>query len=295
MKDNLNLFIVDDRIPQIREFVDQELYLTKLEKDSLLHLLEVSDWIGEYSLKHLTELILNAEHSNNEKIKTFGFTHPSICLDAIEEGLKPDIVIYDWEYGSESHTRSSNWLKEILDATNAFIFVYSVVRNKIPPFLNKAEFDLYSNRFQLFLKGDIDNSIFTAEEFILQYVLSQISGSNEIIIQGKKVLFEENGYLTNSSDILHLEKILGKITLKSKLKSGIEKINNQTIEYILKDIKVNIFLDDKRGLIVTEDSFSIIKKIEPMKKFTAVEILKKYGIKKLKEVLEIGVSKVVKL
>ena len=233
MATKLTLFIIDDQIPTIPEYVENSMYDTKLDAASLLHLIEVTEWKGQHNLKRLTSDILSSDHSKNGNLATYGFTHPSICLDEIDKGLQPDVIIYDWEYGSESNIQSSKLLIEILNSTKAFVFVYSMVRNEIPPFLNKVEYDAYVDRFQLFLKGDSDSSIFSSEEFILQYVLTRISNSNVIKIQGITVSFNENGYLNNPSDILHLESNLGRAYLLKSLKEEGFSWSQQKIEDML--------------------------------------------------------------
>ena len=134
------LFILDDNIPKIPEFVEQSLYDTKMDAVSLSHLVSIDEWKGQHNLKQLTSYILNSEHSQSGALETWGFTHPSICLDEIEAGILPDVIVYDWEYGTESNKERSDWLIEILKLTNAFVFVYSMFRNIIPPFLNLVIF-----------------------------------------------------------------------------------------------------------------------------------------------------------
>ena len=289
--DKITLFILDDNIPKIPEFVEQSLYDEKISAASLNRLLDSSEWTGQHNLKQLTSFIIESDHFNSGNIEVWAFTHPSLCLDAIDEGLLPNVIIYDWEYGSETNKESSNWLKEILNSTQAFVFVYSMVRNEIPPFLNKTEFDEFSDRFQLFLKGDIKSSVFSSEEFILQYIVSTISKSNQIKLQGFDISFEENGYLSAPSDILYLEKILGRLALKKKLAAGIESISDHSIEQLLEGINIEIHHDDEKNLLVTADSNLMIKKIKSSRTLTAIDVLKEFGLLKLREVLEIGVAK----
>ena len=288
----LTLFILDDNIPKIPEYVEKSLYDGKLDSTSLRYLVDSAGWTGQHNLKELTSFILDSEHSKSGELDVYGFTHPSLCLDEIDEGLLPDVIIYDWEYGGETNKESSNWLMEILNSTRAFVFVYSMVRNEIPPFLNKADFDEHSSRFQLFLKGDTGSSVFTSEEFIHQYVVSQITKSNNIKIQGYDINFQENGYLENPSDILYVERILGRLALSEKLKEGISTISNESIEQLFEDVNIKIYYDAKKGRLVTSDFSIVAKKMEITKELSAIEILKEHGLVTLKELLEIGIAKV---
>jgi len=288
----LTLFILDDNIPKIPEYVEQSLYDTKMDAASLSNLVSTVEWKGQYNLKQLISFILDSEHAYSGIIATWGFTHPSICLNEIDAGLIPDIIVYDWEYGSETNKESSNWLMEILNSTKAFVFVYSIIRNEIPPFLNKKEFDEYSNRFQLFLKGDTTSSAFSSEEFILQYILTKITKANRIKIQGIEITFQENGYLDNPSDILFLEKIFGRVALIRNLKEKGNTISQESIEEIIANVSDRLLYDTKRDLLLSPNSTLLIEKYKPEEELKYIEVLKKYGLQKLVEVLEIGLVKV---
>lgn len=288
----LTLFIVDDNIPKISKYVEQSFYDKKLDAALLLHLVDSAQWTGQHNLEELTSSILKSEQSVSGELEVCGFTHPSLCLDAIDEGVIPNIVIYDWEYTSESQSNSSKWLKEILDSTKAFVFVYSKVRNDIPPFLNKSDFDSYSHRFQLFLKGDDSSSVFSSEEFIHQYIVSKIRKSNIIKIQGVEISFQENGYLENPSDILFLEKIFGKAALIQNLKSKDNTISDISIEDMIHDIDDKVLQDEKRNLLISSQASLLIEKYSPEKELSYLEVLKNFGLEKLIEVLEIGIVKI---
>ncbi|MBK6989648.1 MAG: hypothetical protein IPH33_16270 [Bacteroidetes bacterium] len=107
-------------------------------------------------------------------------------------------------------TESQSLLLEILNSTQSFVFVYSKVRNEIPQFLNKEIFNPFAKRLQLFLKGSTTHSVFSSEEFILQYILGKITDNVQIKIQGFDVLLNQM-LLKKASDILYLERIVGKM------------------------------------------------------------------------------------
>jgi len=291
MTNKITLFILDDNIYKSQDFVEKSIYDSKINSELLLQLTNNYEWKGQHNLQELTSSILKSNHAQLGNIITYGFTHPSICLDAIDSGLKPNVVIFDWEYGSESNKESSNWLMEILNLTNSFIFVYSMVRNEIPPFLNKQEFDKHADHFQLFLKGDDKESIFSSEEFILQYVLSRVSRSNQIKLSGLQIDFNENGYLKNPTDILYLEKIFGRNFIIEQLK-GKNVISNEAIESLIEKAKGKLLFDSKRNYLITPDSTLFIEKFKPDVEISYLEALKKYGLTVLKEALEVGLKKV---
>jgi hypothetical protein len=292
MANKATLFILDDNIPKISEYVEQSLYDTKINATSLSHLVNNAEWTGHHNLKQLTFDILNSEHQKNGTLETYGFTHPSICLTEIEAGLLPDVIVYDWEYGTESNKERTDWLIEILKLTNAFVFVYSKFRDEIPPFLNRKEFNEHSNRLQLFLKGDNASSVFSSEEFIIQYILSKITKANNIRVHGVKISFQENGYLDNPSDILFLEKIFGRVALMENLKENDNTLSQESIEEMIAKIKGMLLHDTKRNLLLLPNSTLLITKYKPEGKLTYLETMKKYGLHKLIEVLEIGLVKI---
>ncbi|MBL0109878.1 MAG: hypothetical protein IPP42_03030 [Saprospiraceae bacterium] len=221
------------------------------------------------------------------------FTHPSLCLDEIDKGLIPDVVIFDWEYGIESAKQSSEWLKEILNSSpKTFVFVYSDKRNEIPTFLNKQEFDAYSNRFQLFLKGDAKNSIFTTEEFILQYLTSRAGKVTQIKLSGLIIDFKENGFLKNTTDILFLERLFGRNNLIQSLKEKGTGISNETIAEMLGLFNERILFDNHNNLLIAPDSKMHIKKYNPASSLSYAEVATKYGLNALIHVIEVGIEKV---
>ena len=292
MANKITVFILDDNIYKSEEFVAKSIYDSKIDSKLLLQLTDSFEWKGQHNLQELTSDILKSKHSQSNDIITYGFNHPSICLDEIDNGLKPDVIVFDWEYGSESNKESSNWLTEILNTTEAFIFVYSQVRDAIPPFLNKREFDNHAKRFQLFLKGDAENAIFTSEEFIFQYILSRVSNSNEIKLQGLKISFNENGYLKDPTDILHLEKILGRNFLIEKFKHNDFSMTSKSIEQLMENYNGKMLFDSNKNLLITPDSKLFIEKFNPKEELSYADVLKKFGLKKLKEAIETGLAKV---
>jgi hypothetical protein len=291
MKSNINVFIVDDGIPFSDVFVNNSVYDSFIPKLFLNQLVEEKEWKGHHNLKALTKKIITSKECLNGTIDVFGFTHPSICLDEIEIGIQPDIIIYDWEYQSEAASKSSEWLLELFNITEATVFVYSQVRDSIPPFLNKSVFDDFAGRFQLFLKGDSNNSVFSSEEFILQHILSRVTNSPELSIGGYKISFQENGFLATPSDILHIERILGKQNFLMKIKN-LKSINNESIIDLFKDQDLTFYFDDKRNLLIDQSSTFYIDKFTPNTKLTALDVVKRFGIVNLSRVIESGITKI---
>lgn len=291
MKHKINVTIIDDGIPVREDFVETSIYDSLIPKNILIKLINDLNWKGHHNLKKLTKTILESKECDSGIISISAFTHPSICLDAIEKGFQPDIIIYDWEYLGESNIKSSDWLLELLDNTDATVFVYSQVRDSIPPFLNKSIFDNHSKRFQLFLKGDEENSVFSSEEFILQYILSRVSKTTELLIGGTKIHFVENGFISNPSDILFIENILGRQNLIKKLRQ-VESLSNESIITLFNDLNLEFYFDEAKKYLIDSSATPLIEKYSSSKKMTALEVLQTFGLIKLNKAIESGITKV---
>lgn len=295
MKTNqLTLFIIDDEIPKVPKYVSKSVYQQALNTEILFDLSTNfrSKWIGTQPLRELIIDLLESSVFKQDKISIFGYAEPALALNDIDNGIKPDIIVYDWEYNSHAHLQSQNWLIEIFKKCDATAFVYSNVRDSIPPYLNKKLFDEFAPRFQLFSKVSSKNQFFSSEEFILQYILSRVSENNEIKIQGRSVTFQKNGYLNAPKDIQFLEKILGRASLLEKLNDLGNLINDNTIENLLSNINGKILLDEINNVLITEDSPILIKKYNPGRSLTYFEVAKKHGVNKLMNVLELGITKI---
>lgn len=286
----INVFLIDDEFPSNAEFIETGVYNKAISSESLYHLAISEQWGALHFLQELIKDIVTSTPCKNGLVNLIGFKNPAIALSAIEDELQPAIVIYDWEYGMPNPTESQQLLIEILKLTNAFVFVYSKVRDEIPPFLNKHVFTSYSERLQLFLKGSTSHSIFSSEEFILQYILGRVTDNVKIKIQGFDVEFTSNTFLKNASDILYLERIFGKMYLLDELKKIQFDLNSYTIENLLNDSNGYVFFNEPKGLLISPDEKAILSNMETVSKLSYSQVAKSYSISKLEEILEKGVA-----
>lgn len=290
--ETITVFLIDDEFPANQDMVNKGVFESGISSENLYNLTKIEKWRGLHFLQNLIINIVESKEFKNELINLVGYKNPSIALDAIEKGVLPNVVIYDWEYGMPNPVESQNFLLEILKLVpNTFVFVYSKVRDEIPQFLNKSIFDAYARQFQLFRKDDVDNSIFSSEEFILQYLLTRVSNNPTIFIGGKKLNFLENGYLSKPNDILHIENLLGKQTLISKLQM-IDSFTNESIEQLLNDDSQYFLFDKTTNYLIASDATHFIEKFQPSVKMTLLDVIKQFGLKKLNTVLESGITKI---
>lgn len=288
----VNIYILDDEFPKTPEFIAKSVYDSAISSDNIYHLAITQNWLGLQPLQQLIKDIINSKPFADGMINLSGFTKPPQALSAIDKGEMPDIVIYDWEYDMPKPKESQDWLLEVLGKTKAFVFVYSKVRDELPPFLNKEIFDKHANRFQLFLKGSSENTIFSSEEFILQYLLSRVSSNYQIKLRGIEINFSSNGYIENPSDILHLENIVGRNFLLDELKDLDFSITQENVEKLIEKANGKLLFDESRGFLITPDSTIFVEQFKPNTEITYIEALKKFGLMKLKEVLEVGLVKI---
>lgn len=291
MSNPINVFLIDDEFPPRQEFVNRGVFETGISSEDLFILSVSESWGSLHFLQELIKNIVVSSPSKNGLINLTGFKSPSIALDSIDAGLIPDVVIYDWEYGMPNPTESQQLLLEILEATETtFVFIYSKVRDDIPQFINIRAFDPYAKRLQLFLKGSTSHSIFSSEDFILQYILGRVTDDVNIKIQGYDVEFTPNAFLQKASDILYLERIVGKLYLLEELKKIQFTINNYTVENLLNDTNGTLYYSEGKGLLVSPDEKAIIGSISDLKEIGFAVAAKEFSISKLEEALIKGTA-----
>lgn len=286
----VNVFLIDDEFPVNSEFIRKEIYNRAITADELYQLSISENWGPLHFLQELIKNIVVSVPCKNGLINLIGFKNPALALDNIQAKIQPDIVIYDWEYGMPNPVESQTSLLELLETTGAFIFVYSKVRNEIPQFLNKKIFNPFAKRLQLFLKGSTSHSIFSSEEFILQYILGKVTDSAKIKIQGFDVEFTPNAFLKKASDILYLERIVGKLYLLEELKKIQFDINSYTIENLLNESQGYVLFNKEKGLLVSPDESAIINNIKSLVRLSYSDVAKNYSISKLEETIEKGTA-----
>jgi len=286
-----NILLLDDEFPKIKEFIDDNIYQKAINAKNLYHLALNENW---KSLNHLQQLIKDIVTSDAFKvglISLWGYSEPELALQDIELDCKPDVIIYDWQYGVEmNNTSSQKWLLEILEKTEAFVFVYSQIEALLPEFLNRESFHKYSNRFQLLLKGGKNAHSFSAEEFIFQFIISSASKSGKIKIDGIEIEFTSNEYLSKASDILYLQRILGYQYVLDQLEKIDFLIDTASVEKVLNDSNGYLLINKDKGYLITPENNLIQEKsLKPLEKIGFLDVVKQYSLIILESVLERGI------
>jgi hypothetical protein len=286
----INVFILDDEFPVTDEFRQQGIYNSAISTDNLYHLAVHGQWNHLIELQQLIVDVVTSDACREGLINLVGFNTPTQALIAIENGLLPDVLIYDWEYPNAPihSTNSKDWLLEILNKTQTFVFVYSKMRDEIPRFLNQADFTPFANRFQLFLKGGKIKSSFSAEEYILQHIIGTAVKSGEIKINGIKIEFSANNYLKSASDILYLQRILGSQYVLDELNKVDFTINEGGVEKILNDSNGFLLFNEAKRILVNPTEKINQKELESLSKLTYAEVVKRFSISALEDTLERG-------
>lgn len=286
-----NIFLLDDEFPKIKEFIDSDVYSKAISADNLYHLALNENWKSLNHLQQLIKDIITSEAFKAGMINLSGYSDPELALQDIELDIKPDVIIYDWQYGAEiNHNNSQKWLLELLEKTSAFVFVYSLIEPTLPAFLNKDSFHKYLDRFQLFLKGGKIPQSFSAEEFIFQYIISSASKKGRIEIDGIKIEFTANDYLSKASDILYLQRILGNQYLLDQLNKVDFSIDTASVEKILNDSNGFLYINrEKNYLIAAENRLIQDKNLTNLEKISYLDVVKQYSLIALETVLDRGI------
>ena len=286
---NRSVFLLDDEFPKIPEFIKDDKYSKAIEADDLYHLALNEDWKNLSYLQQLIKDIRTSDEFASGDILLSGYSHPEIALQNIDEGLLPDIVVYDWQYETQiNHQNSKKWLLEILEKTSAFVFIYSYIEPQLSIILNDSGFNNYRNRFQLFLKGGNIPQSFSSEEFIYQYIVNSVSNQVSISINGIKIDFKSNNYLDNASDILYLQRILGSKYFLDELTKIDFEVNEAGIEKILNDSDKYIYYDSKRKILINPNELGDNAVTENYSKMTFADVIKDFSIEILEDTLDRG-------
>jgi len=145
--------LIDDSIPARKcEYVDDVKRLTSYQLKMLLE--------GEYAwdetaIRDLVEKLLSDEGT----LTTAGFVHPQFYLTAVEEeGYRPDIVVFDWDYPAGAE-EASKALLAILERTFAVVCVYSREDQKeaIEKSLGSDDFAPYRGRLHILMKEEANS------------------------------------------------------------------------------------------------------------------------------------------
>jgi hypothetical protein len=288
----ITVFLIDDEFPVIDEFRDKGIYNSAINKDDLYHIAVNCEWNHLIDLQQLIKDIVTSQACKEGLIDLYGFNSPTQALSSINKGLVPSIVIYDWEYvNAPIYTSNSReWLLEILSNTDAFVFVYSKVRDQLPPILNDVQLSAFSERFQLFLKGGRRKLSFSAEEFIYQYIIGAATKSGKIKIYGIEIEFTANHYLQTATDILFLQRVLGNQYVLDQLSKIDFSIDTASVEKILNDSGGYLVFDEKENVIYAPEN-RLLNDLNPKNfiQMTYLEVIKKYSIEVLETVLERGI------
>lgn len=287
----VNVFILDDEFPKNEDFRRRGIYNSAISKDDLYHLAVDSEWNHLSDLQQLIKDVIASQACEDGHIDLFGFNTPTQALASIKKGLVPDIVIYDWEYinAPAYSTNSQDWLQDIFEMTSAFIFVYSKMAEDLQQLFNGPIFSKYTERFQVFLKGDKIKASFSSEEFILQYVIGAATKSGNIKISGIPIKFTSNNYLQNASDIMFLQRILGSQYVIDEMNKLEFTINQASVEKLLNDSKRFLLLNKSKGYLITPDNKLLEgKSKDSLIPISYLEVLKQYSNSILELALERG-------
>ena len=161
-----DICFIDDTIPAAEDALIDD--TQRLNRSNLMYLLNKKDEWAETEVRSLVKLMTD----NNETWRVSAFTHPALYLNSlIDEGYRPDIVIYDWEYAAGSDDPAEMLLK-ILETSYNIVFIYSGSDHKgqINEALKHQAFKEYiSKRLDVLMKDEHDSQKLLLEKAASMY------------------------------------------------------------------------------------------------------------------------------
>ena len=290
-KPAITVFIIDDEFPKPQEFREIGVYNSAISMENLYHLAVNSEW--DHHLGYLQQLIKDIYTSESRVqgyIELVGFSTPTQALKEIESGLKPNVVIYDWEYlNSPAYSQnSSEWLLNILNVPDVFVFVYSNLKTELPKYINQSNLNSHFTCFQLLAKGGQIQSSFNAEEYIFQHIIGLATDRGEIKINGIKIEFTKNKYLKNASDILYLQRILGSEHVLEELAKIEFRVNELGVEKILNDSKGYLLFSKSKNILLTPSEYTSKQDLEPLSRLSYIEVVNMFSLSILEDTITRG-------
>lgn len=281
--------IVDDKLPFVKDVDDSHLVDSKgIQKVGLENL----GWEEEKDLLYLTTLLLQSEVFKKNEIDISWAKQPNILLNAIkEQKYIPDLVIYDWEYGT-SFMVPEDTLSDLLELLNdTFFFIYSSYAQKIPIHLFKKKLDKYAPRFQVLTKGD-SSYVTNSEEIIFEYIALRVEKNPKIKIGGLDVQFNASGFLTGYKDILYLDNLLGREAILKGLLNLNKVLSEETVTSMLNDLNLKIYSNTSQSIMTLDNVKSNQDLFGELKQIDNLVAYKKLGLKNLRDLIEKGTVKV---
>lgn len=281
--------IVDDKLPFDKDVDDSILINSKgIQKVGL----ENAGWKEETDLLKLTTLLLESELYRKRKIEISWAKNPNILLNATKEAkYSPNLIIFDWEYGTSFMVPEETLFELIKLLENAFFFIYSSYAQKIPIDLFKKGLDKYADRFQVLKKGD-SSYITSSEEIIFEYIALRVEKNPKIKICGLDVQFNTSGFLTNYKDILYLDSLLGREAILTGLQNLNKILSEETVSRMLDNLNLNIYSNVSQTIMTLDNVKSNQKLFGELTLVDNSMAYSKLGLKKLRELIENGTVKV---
>ena len=302
----IQVCIIDDMLPFQNLFndVDETNLIPSKQIELLLN--ESISWNDEIHLRNLTKMLVESDYYKSGKLNLNWAINPSICINSVKDiNYKPDLIIYDWEYKNFATTNSTDFsdtdslsaelLIELISLIpKCFFFVYSSKAQKIPIFIFKKHLDQHAKRFQVLLKGE-RKSILSSEELIYEYIALKIDNKPSIKIGDEQILFDITGHLenrTNYKDILYLEFILGKESLKYELTKHNNELSDEVIWKMLNNFPFYLYSTSDGKLFLSERSKTVESKFGELNELSYAEVYKKHGLETIYNILNNGIIKI---
>lgn len=150
--------VIDNDIPTTEAVGVEDTEL--LNASNLRLLLQQRDelWTDGAVKSLIQDLLDDKNNDTSPRWEVYGFTHPSIYLNALDKSLfRSDFIVFDWDY-PVADSDSRKMLKEILEKTFCLIFIYSKsdTEEEIMDVMQEPAFKEYEGRL-FSLSKDTEN------------------------------------------------------------------------------------------------------------------------------------------
>lgn len=274
----LQVCIVDDQLPISSEIEPFQL----IESHELLALLaNGADWPpNEGNLGSLLSHLLESDGFKQGRFELKWALDPAICLNAVGDGYKPDLIVLDWIYRHGPHGRSTvSFLERLLNETSGFVFIFSTQPDVIPAEILSRKLHLERSRVRLLQKSK-SLGVMMADELIGNWVIVRTEENPVVSIMGKRLSFRKSDGLVDPSDLLYLNDLLDPTSIQNWLDTLGQSIGAQEVFEALKDVNKNVIVSPKGFLILPEER-GLIEKYGTGEKVDYASAAAKYGLANL--------------
>jgi|GEM_PF-6703523 len=282
----LQVCIVDDHLAARPPTVDESVLIRSAD----LRLLLDSNalwWANEINLKGLLQDLLDSDAFKHGQFELTWAMNPVICLNAVTDGYRPDLIVFDWKYGTLPYGHSTvALLEQLVEKTTSEFFIFSTEPDPIPGEIVRRGIDSATPRIRVLEKGE-SLIVMTADEMISNWVVSH-SGNPMITLLGKKLSFRNSPNLTDPLDLLYLRDLLERTDIERWWEALTDTMGSREVASVLGLIDRRIV--DAGKYLISPEEVSLLEEHEPGVELDYAQAFEKYGLRCLWLANSVGIA-----